>query len=1010
MATYTKNEEEFLKSSAKVNELNESIANMQTVMSQLNSSMQTATGEQRLMYEKELEYLEKAKNVKQQLLDKEQTRLDVSKEYLKLIDNTTEAEVNRKEAIEDATKAAEEQEKQRKKDRAKRDREIRSLGGKISKAISGLGDMVSTIIVGEMQRAQADWAANQEIMIKNLETHSQIFKSKISQFGKNVSGVLTSTFTSITKGIQEGAYAAANASTEMSISNYGMLMDIQYKKLLLENYRKVRLERAELDKLKITEQEVNSSIKGVGSLVEMIPLVGDVLGGVVSGIAQSIAGNIYKAQIAHSEIEIEKLKLENELAQKQLEAINDQKKESMQIAGDIAKTVTSFGQEIENVVLKTDEMARSMANALGMTGRQIASYEKFVFNAAKNLRFRADDGSMVYLNKSPEDMAKMQSGYIDSSGRNIVMSQGEMVEAFKLGTVLGDDNLAASLLGDMDYFNHTIEDSTQMIWNMFQTANKAGVSNRKFAKDLQTNLKMAQKYTFRGGTENLMKMAIWSQKTRFNLQNLESFVDKIQTGGLEDLISTSARLQVLGGRFAMNSDPLGMMFDAWSDPEAMAKRLHDMTKGFGNFNTKTGEAEINGLDAMRLRAYAEAAGLDYTSVRQEVTQRVKNEQIDKYLKNKNLTDEQKQLLYSKAQYNTKTGTWQVSLDNGKRIADINDNLSESDWTQLMPVEESINEHVKGIYDLLNQQDSAQKYMSQRLAADEYEDVKQQVETRIQNNLTWLDENEGTIVGMLKKSNQFVTEQDALMKERFVKISGVVDEAFNAVKLNTELTTKTWADTASAFRVGLKTVLENLGNLLNGTNNHYWEDRLSYAVEGKSEYDYEIDRRLKILKHANEKIAEYQSKQDKMHDEAKLDQMQNDISHGFGMRDGFISANGSPIISAGSRVTPIKDGSVSFAKSHPQDTALFAKEGGPVWSMLGEILDGVRGKGSVNGGTMKLDVSGRIDLDSIGSIDLNELARKNPSFIDGLTVLIASSMLKKKQGGRGKNDFTQSWVI
>ena len=92
---------------------------------------------------------------------------------------------------------------------------------------------------------------------------------------------------------------------------------------------------------------------------------------------------------------------------------------------------------------------------------------------------------------------------------------------------------------------------------------------------------------------------------------------------------------------------------------------------------------------------------------------------------------------------------------------------------------------KNIYDLLKQQDAAQKYITQRLAADEYGDVRQQVETRIQNNLTWLDENEGTIVEMLKKSNQFVTEQDALMKERFVKISGVVDDAFNAIKLNTE---------------------------------------------------------------------------------------------------------------------------------------------------------------------------------------------------------------------------------
>ena len=132
-----------------------------------------------------------------------------------------------------------------------------------------------------------------------------------------------------------------------------------------------------------------------------------------------------------------------------------------------------------------------------------------------------------------------------------------------------------------------------------------------------------------------------------------------------------------------------VVYEAWSDPESLAKRFSDMTKGIGHFNSKTGEVDIKGADAMMLKQYAEATGINYNDARAQITQRIKGEQIDKQLRNK-YTDQQKALIYNKAKLN-ENGDWVVTLDNGQTKG--SNELGEGDWNSLMPTEESIEDYV-----------------------------------------------------------------------------------------------------------------------------------------------------------------------------------------------------------------------------------------------------------------------------------------------------------------------------
>ena len=694
---------------------------------------------------------------------------------------------------------------------------LESKGGMSGKAgiAAGVMNIVSDafnvgtdILVAQQRKSLNTWMAEQDIYLKTLETGSKIFNRQMKTFAKGMEGAVSSSFASITQGVQEGAYSAASTSIDFATDMLKNTYETKLDRLKLLNYKAIRQEQAELENLKLSNQQLIGAVSFVGGIANMFGPVGAAVGGLVTSIAKSAT----KMMETESEISFEKHKKRIEIAEKKLETLNEAQSNAVDAAQQATSKVLDFSKAIENLSLKTDAAAKSMANVIGMSSSNADMYERFIYGATRNLKFTDSTGKTTYLNKNAEDMLKMQSQYIESSGRNGTMSQNDFVKTFQLGKVIGDDNLAAALLGDMDYFNKSIATGTDLIYEMFQQANKAGVSNRKFAKDLQQNLKLAQKYTFKGGTEAMMKMSIWAQKVRFNMQGLEGMVDKIQDGGLEGVITQGARLQVLGGNMAMGADPIAMMYESWADPEALAKRFTDMTKGTGHFNSKTGEVDIVGADAMRLKQYAEAIGMDYKDARAQVTQRIKGEQIDKQL-TKNYTDEQKALIYNKAKLG-ENGQWQVTLDNGQ-VKNVND-LQGTDWNSLMPTEESIEDYVSKIYNLLEQQGGVTNFAQSVMADETFENLKSNIQDRIAENLRFVNEDTSELKGILEKANNFVTEQNKIQHENMIATSAILDQEFDIMKSSVQLFTKTMSDGTSELRKALDLVKADLNYQLNPT--------------------------------------------------------------------------------------------------------------------------------------------------------------------------------------------------
>lgn len=854
---------------------------------------------------------------------------------------------------------------------------IRNIGSVIT---SGL-KVVSTFYLKNLEKEQNIWLQQQQVYGKTLETGSNIFKRSISAFGKGMNGALNTTFTSILQGVTEGAYTAASNSIDYaSEAMKNSFKDFSDRAALgfLEATSKAEMEL----KNKMANYEIGSAVlNGVTSVANAIPGVGAAVAGAISGILNNLVQIYRDIDVTTDQFELQKLQRKSEIEQQKINYITELMSQVVDLSSEFGKSALNFSKSIENVVQATDESAKQIANIIGMSGANTKRYEDFMFKTLKNLSFKNSEGKTTYLNEDSKSLLQAQKLYNEATTRNQVMSSEEFIKNSMLGTVLGDKNLASTLLGDMDYFNKSIETGTDLIFEMFKEANKAGVSNKKFAKDLQQNLKLAQKYTFKGGIKGMMEMSLWAQKARFNMQGLESIVDKIQDGGLEGVITQAAKLQVLGGHMAMGSDPIAMMYEAWSDPESLAKRFSDMTKGIGHFNSKTGEVDIKGADAMMLKQYAEATGINYNDARAQITQRIKGEQIDKQLRNK-YTDQQKALIYNKAKLN-ENGDWVVTLDNGQTKG-INE-LEEGDWNSLMPTEESIEDYVSKIYSILDEERGAKNKQQADLADTTRDTIFEEFRKRIELTLTSTEGERGkALIGMIKESAQEATKLMDLELQRFETLKDKFGEFFKIINANVTEATQKFNDSTNNLNKSLK----------------YIQGQIS-----KEEYVNSIFNTAK-----EDNTNKKQSVKTQNNKKRTINPLGSTASHtalgGVEIENGddFItSSKGKSMLTNGTNVTQIHDGLV---QSDPKDVAIFAKEGGPIGKFLNDLTTDVHtalGNGGMNGGKMNIELSGKLELSSGGqTINILEEMKKNPLFVRSLTQLLAENLSQSKNGGRGKS--------
>lgn len=625
------------------------------------------------------------------------------------------------------------------------------------------------------------------------------------------------------------------------------------------------------------------------------------------------------------------------------------------------KRISEFGQYVsltDDYIKKQDQAVHQYQALNGLTATQTKGFEK---------RMLANGEAFAKFNKTIEDALKIQNSYSEQSGRAVNFSDSDYTKSFAVGRLVGQDNLT-QFQSSMNIFNTSVSQSADIMYDMYNYANKMGLSQQRLTKNVLSNLKLANKYDFKNGRKGFIELAKWAENARMNLASFGGAVEKVQSGGLEGVIKQGAQLQVLGGNFAMNADPIAMMFEGGADQESYAKRIQGMLKGMGSFNKETGETTFNWNENQLLRSAAEAIGMPVEDLKDMARGERQKEYVKAQMGGSTLSEENQDAVANKAQYDKKTGRWYVNTINGGKM-DVAD-VTEDNMDQLLSnnKEENAEKYAQGTLSAAESIDVTTKAIAAKLGAATFEDFIKTTETANQQTLEAFSGNIGAIANGISeyRANSLKAQQGMLGTLGTIDVD--IKNAFGTVAKYKADTDK-WKQEMESR---LKSQKEESQAASNKTSKR-WNNVEQAYDEGQNDSSYAAGQKMATAR------AKYFSARG---DEAKVkgdyggyimdkanafsEQVVGRAAQAIGntvgvsaskvddflhmdIFDGVVSAGGKPMSVNATSVTPVHDGTAKIAKTDPNDSALFAKSGGPFDKLFNGVFERINDVYNLFGG-------------------------------------------------------------
>lgn len=334
---------------------------------------------------------------------------------------------------------------------------------------------------------------------------------------------------------------------------------------------------------------------------------------------------------------------------------------------------------------KADAAASKYAKTIGATKAGLESLRSTTIDNVVHSKIGID------FNVSTEELIQAQQNYVQGVGRSLRIDNDAQVALAAMHSVMGgkENELAVAF----ENFGIGLEKTGEHAGKMFDEAARSGISFEKYTDNVAKNIKIAQNYTFRNGINGLESMAKKAAALRMDMSQVASLADKVSS--VEGSIDVASKLQVLGGQFASFADPLGMMSEGLLDMEGLMDRVTNMIGGLGNFDRVTGQVRVSAFNKQRIKAAAQAMGMDYGQLMESVNAQAKRNAIENEINRSSaagLNEEMKELLKNSATFN-KEGKAGVSINGEFRTLD---QLTNEDYDTLVKETQSESADIKDI--------------------------------------------------------------------------------------------------------------------------------------------------------------------------------------------------------------------------------------------------------------------------------------------------------------------------
>lgn len=298
----------------------------------------------------------------------------------------------------------------------------------------------------------------------------------------------------------------------------------------------------------------------------------------------------------------------------------------------------------------------------------------------------------INFNMSTEELIEAQQNYVEGVGRSLKIDSKAQESLAAMHAVMGGK--ATELAVAFENFGVGLEKTGEHAGKMFDEAAKKGISFTKYSDTVAKNIKIAQNYTFKNGLKGLESMAQKAVALKMDMGQVASLADKVST--VEGAIDVASKLQVLGGPFASMADPLGMMSEGLMDMEGLMDRITKTIGDLGTFDKATGEVRVSAFNKQRIKAMAQATGMDYSQLMESVTHQTKRKEIEAEINKsataRGLSDDMKELIKNSGTFN-KEGQAGVSIQGNFKTLD---ELTNNDYKDLIKETQNESADIKDI--------------------------------------------------------------------------------------------------------------------------------------------------------------------------------------------------------------------------------------------------------------------------------------------------------------------------
>lgn len=345
--------------------------------------------------------------------------------------------------------------------------------------------------------------------------------------------------------------------------------------------------------------------------------------------------------------------------------------------------IFNVGKDIMSTWGRVDQAAADYTKTIG------GSAESMRKLTTETIRFVKEQSIGMKYNTSMEELIKLQESYNKSVGRSINLTNSQKETMAAMRKIAGDET-TIKFTSSLENFGINPEEVGGVVGRMFETASKSGLAWSKYSSNFLDNIKMAQNYTFRNGLDGLQAMAKKASEIKLDMKQAEAFANKVSS--LEGAVKAGANLSVLGGSFSQFGNPLSMMYEGLNDMEGLQDRVINMFGNLGRWNSKTNMVDVSVFDKQRIRAAAEATGMDYSSIMDMIQAKGRSNQVQRQLQGLNFGEEETDFIKNSAQLD-KNGQAFMTVGGKKKYLQ---KLSTSDIQLLMSTASNDSDNIKTI--------------------------------------------------------------------------------------------------------------------------------------------------------------------------------------------------------------------------------------------------------------------------------------------------------------------------